>query len=239
MPTPESHTSALAPLTDRLPVVAAVCMLLWATGEFAFRRGLVPHLADPLGSGLGADMAAIAIGMPLLAVAIAWFGSKAGLTRRDWAYDISLRSVGAGLGGFVAYLALYFGVVLVLMLGLGLDPTAGPGTQNVGSAPVWALAMLLLVNGVLVPVTEEFAWRGAIQTVLTKRYGDAIAIVATAIPFVLKHLVVDMSAPVFRVASLVVLAFILSILRARYGTASSTVTHLSANGVFTALAVLG
>lgn len=237
MPTPESRTSALAPLTDRLPAVAAVSMFLWVAGEFAFRRGLVPHLADPLDSGLGADMVAIAIGMPLLAGSIAWLGIQAGITRRDWEYDISLHAIGAGLGGFVGYLALYFGVVLVLVLGFGLDPSTGPVTLNFGSTPDWALAMLLLVNGILVPITEELAWRGVIQTALTKRYGDAIAIVATAIPFVLKHLVVDMSAPIFRVASLVILAFILSILRARYGTASSTVAHLSANGIFTALAV--
>jgi hypothetical protein len=56
----------------------------------------------------------------------------------------------------------------------------------------------------------------------------------TALAFVLKHLVVDMAAPLFGVTSLVLIAFPYCGLRARYGTASSTAAHLTGNPITTA-----
>jgi hypothetical protein len=50
----------------------------------------------------------------------------------------------------------------------------------------------------------------------------------------MKHLVVDLAASPLRVVSLVVLAFVLCGLRARWGRTSSTVAHLALNLVTTA-----
>jgi membrane protease YdiL (CAAX protease family) len=77
-----------------------------------------------------------------------------------------------------------------------------------------------------------------IQTALADAYGTWLAVLVTAAAFVAKHLVVDLAAPLFRVTSLVIMATILCGLRARYGTTSSTVAHLLANGVFTGLVFL-
>jgi len=237
----DSQTTKSFPVSPdrRLPIFAAAAIALWVLVEFALRRGLAPLLAEPLGTGLGADMASVAIGFPLIAVGIAWAGIHVGISPSDWEYKLSLRSVGAGLVGWLAYLVLYVGAVAVYTSVLGSQSSITPTALGVGDAPVWAAALLLVINGVVVPITEELAWRGVIQTALMDAYGTSIAIVVTATAFVLKHLVVDMAAPPLRVTSLVILALILSGLRARYGTTSSTVAHLAANGIATATLVLG
>lgn len=228
-------------LDDSTPTVAAVAAVAigaWILLEFTFRRGLAPALADPLGTGLGADMVSVAVGFPLAAAGIALLGRQAGVGRPEWAYETSLRTVGAGLAGFVGYVVLYGAATTVYVSVLGLDPSTSLAGLGAGASPTWALGLLFVVNGVLVPITEEFAWRGVIQTALADAYGTWVAVVVTAAAFVAKHLVVDMAAPLFRVTSLVILAVILCGLRARYGTTSSTVAHLAANGVFTGLVFL-
>lgn len=93
---------------------------------------------------------------------------------------------------------------------------------------------MFVVNGVLAPITEELAWGGVIGTALAESCGTWLAVVVTALAFVLKHLVVDMAAPLFGVTSLVLIAFPYCGLRARYGTASSTAAHLTGNPITTA-----
>lgn len=221
-----------------LPVVAAVAMLAWVLLEFAFRRGLVPALAEFVGSGRGADALILAFGFPLVAVVVAWWGAHTGIDRSRWDYELSLRTVGAGLGGAVAYFAVFAALAVILTSVLDVSPSFDGGVLGVTDAPTWALIALLVGNGLVVPVTEELAWRGVIQTALTESYGVRVAVVVTAAAFVAKHLVVDLAAPPFRVASLVVGAFVLCGVRARYGTASSTVTHLITNLIATASLVL-
>ena len=223
---------------DRLPassgrnlfVVAVIAMAAWVLLEFAFRRGLVALLAEPLGTGRGADALVLTFLFPVVAGVVVWLGTRVGIGRADWDYDVSLRTVGAGLGGVVAYFAAFLGLVALLTSVFGLQtPSVSPTALGTAAAPAWALAFLLLGNGVVVPITEELAWRGVIQTALTESYGTYVAVGVTALAFVAKHLIVDLAAPPFRVASLAVLALIFGGLRARYGTASSTVAHLLVN----------
>lgn len=231
-----SERSHVSPPTT-VPVFAAGAMLLWVGVEFLLRRGVV-LLADPLGSLLGADMVAILVGFPLLAAGIAWWGTRRGVDPADWDYELSLRAVGAGVAGAVGAFALYAALAYVYTTILGMEPTVGASALGTGSEAAWALGLLLVVNGVLVPITEELAWRGAVQTALAESYGTWLAVVVTAAAFVLKHLVVDLAAPPLRVTSLVVFAVLFCVLRARYGTASSTAAHLVVNGLATASLVL-
>lgn len=233
-----TQTRFTVSLDDSLPAVAVAAMVLWVALEFAFRRGLVALLADPLGTGLGADAVAGLVGLPVIAGAVAWLGLRAGIGRSDWEYDVSVRTVLAGLGGFAAYWVVYLAAVAAIVALLGLQSSAGQGTLGASTAPAWAAALFLAVNGLLVPVTEELAWRGVVQTALAEAYGMSLAVVATAVPFVLKHLVVDLAVTPFRLTSLTVLAFVFCGLRARYGTASSTVAHVALNLVTTATLVL-
>jgi len=221
--------------------VAAGGIVLWVLLEFAFRRGLAPALAGPLDTATGADMLSVAVAFTLLAVIIGRLGRRTGIDRTESIGTISRKAVGAGLAGVVGYVLLYGSAVIVASALFELNPSAGMATTNTGDTPTWAPILLLAVNGVLVPITEEIAWRGVIQTALTDAYGSAIAIVLTAAAFVLKHLIVDLAVSPFRTTSLVILAVILCGLRARYGTTSSIVTHLVVNSLATvpfALALL-
>lgn len=226
------------PLARSWPAVAALGVAGWVGLEFALRRGLVPLLADVVGTGRGADALVLAVGFPLIAAVVAAVGLAAGLGPEDWDYDVSLRTVGAGVGGFLAYFAVFGGLAVVATTVLGLEPTLGPDALGLADAPTWALVVLFVGNGLVVPITEELAWRGVVQTALTERYGTALAVALTATAFVLKHLAVDLAAPPFRVASLVVGALVLCGCRAKYGTASSTVAHLGMNVLATASLLL-
>lgn len=239
MPSNQLSEPVSKPSTRSLAVFGAAAIGFWIVSEFIFRRGVVPLLSDVLHTSLGADAVAMAVGFPLIAVLIAWWGLRVGVKRSDWEYSFSLRTIGVGFGGFVAYLVLYAVITALYSLVLGIQPSVGATGLGLSESPTWAIVLLVIANGVIVPITEELAWRGVIQTALTKSYGTYAAIGITAIAFVLKHILVDLSAPVFRVTSLVLLAFILGGLRARYGTTSSTVAHLLVNGLSTvALALM-
>ena len=112
-----------------------------------------------------------------------------------------------------------------------MDPSL---TWRSHSAPVWTLGLLFVVNGVVAPITEELACSGVIGTALAESSATWLAIVLTALGFVLKHPIFDMAAPLFGVTSLVLIAFPYCGLRARYGTASSTAAHLTGNPITTA-----
>lgn len=217
-----------------LSLVAAVGMVAWVALEFTFRRGLGPLLADALDSGFGAEGAIMVVAVPPIAVLVAWLGTRVGIGRTGWAYDHSPRALAAGVGGIPAYFVVYLALLLALGPVLGIDPMADPGIGDVGDVPAWALALFLVGNGVVVPISEELAWRGVVQTALTESYGSYVAVVVTAVAFVTKHLVVDLAAPPARVLSLLVLAFLVCGLRARFGTASSTLAHVGINLLATA-----
>lgn len=233
----ESYVSDRLPVSpdEALPLFAAAAMVAWVLLEFASRRGLGPLLAEPLGTSLGGDAVVMVFVVPVVAGAIAVWGTRAGVHRTDWDYETSLRSVGVGLVGFVAFAVVYVGLLYLLtsVLGIGLPATPG-GQGGVDSPPTWAVALFFLGNGVAVPISEKLAWRGVIQTALTESYGTSVAIVVTALAFVAKHVIVDMGEPLFRLVALVVLAFVLCGLRARWGTTASTVAHLGVNLVATA-----
>lgn len=217
---------------------AVAAIGFWIVSEFIFRRGVVPLLSDVIHTSFGADAGAMTVGFPLIAVLIAWWGLRVGIKRSDWDYSVSLKTIGAGVGGFAAYLVLYAAITALYSLVLGIQPSVSATGFGLSKSPTWAIVLLVVANGIIVPITEELAWRGVIQTALTKSYGTYAAIGITAIAFVLKHIFVDLSAPIFRVTSLVLLAFLLCSLRARYGTTSSTVAHLLANGFSTVALVL-
>lgn len=234
-------------LTDRLPLssdanlatFAALATLAWVVLEFAFRRGLGPRLADPLGSGLAADGLMLAVAFPLIAALVAVWGTRVDIAPSDWEYDRSPRSLGAGVAGFVVVLVVVSALTAVYTEVLGLEPPAGLATFGASEAATWAVILFVVGNAVVVPISEELAWRGVVQTALADSYGTYAAVGVTALAFVAKHLVVDVAAPLFRVTSLVVLALVVCGLRARYGTASSTAAHLGVNVVSTVPLLLG
>ncbi len=96
----------------------------------------------------------------------------------------------------------------------------------------WRVGLVAVpANGLLVPVVEEFAWRGYIQTRMVLALGRPAGIVITAVLFAAKHVVVDRS--LGRVFTLMGGALVLGGVGARWGTQASTITHVVLNVVAT------
>ncbi|WP_226041501.1 CPBP family intramembrane glutamic endopeptidase [Natrinema sp. DC36] len=192
-----------------------------------------------VGNVRGADVILLAVGFPLLAYGIARWGMRRGIAPSEWDYDVSLRPIGLALAGVVMYYAISGAVTVGYTQIVGTPQSAAASAalaESVGGS-LWIAAMLFLANGLIVPITEELAWRGVIQTALMDSYGTYVGGILTAVAFVGKHLIVDGGASVLRLVSLVILGFILCGLRSRYGTASSTVAHLLVNSISTASVV--
>lgn len=235
------QTVSRNPFSRDIPLgaFAAAAIIGWILVEVGLRWGLVPILAEPFGSARGADLVVSVIGFGLVTGLIAWWGQQLGITPLEWGYTVSFRSITAGLAGVVGYFVVYLGIVLLYatFIGVPQSPDAGAVLGGVGEQR-WVLGAFLLINGILVPIVEELAWRGVIQTALMESFGTVIGSVVTAAAFVLKHVIVDQGEPWSRLVSLIVLALLLCGLRVRFGTASSTVTHIGVNSISTALIIL-
>jgi membrane protease YdiL (CAAX protease family) len=223
--------------------VAVAAILGWVVVEVGLRWRIAPMLASPLGSAFGAEMAVgmisfvlSVIGLALFSGAIAWGGWQFGITPSEWDYTLSFRSVAAGIAGVVGYFVVYFAVVVLVILA-GMGPSSSASVAGGVEWTLWATGVFLLANGVLVPIIEELAWRGVIQTGLMESYGMIVGSVLTAAAFVLKHVIVDWGEPWFRLVALIVLALLFCGLRARFGTVSSTISHIGVNTISTALLI--
>jgi membrane protease YdiL (CAAX protease family) len=105
--------------------------------------------------------------------------------------------------------------------------------MRTAGALVWIA--LLIGNGVAAPLSEEFAWRGYVQTRIQTAWGAAPAVVVAAALFAAKHVVVDRS--VLRIVTLVTGALALGVVRARYGTTASSLAHTILNLAGTAASI--
>jgi hypothetical protein len=175
---------------------------------------------------------------PIMGTLAAVVLSRARRDRLTWpalGYHCDRRRVTAGVLGGVA--------ALMVSALAGLSDASlfnRPDIQDqfmtrVSSAGVPALLALLLGNGVLVPLVEEFAWRGYVQTRLARAWRPAAAVVTTAVMFALKHVAVDGS--VVRVTTLLTGALTLGLIGQRYGTMASTVAHVILNFTGTAAVI--
>ena len=230
MTSERSSISSVLSSTNPLTRFAAAAIGIWVVVEGALRRSGVRILADVVGSARGADMILVGIGFPLLVYGLARWGIRRGISPSDWEYNVSIQSVGPGFASVIVYFLLFGAVSAVYTQVIGAAPSTAAGTSLVENASetLWVAVMFFLVR------YRRPDWRGVVQTALMESYGIYIGGAITAIAFVLKYLIVDAAAPFLRVASLVIFAFILSGLRVRYGTASSTVAHLAANGLVSA-----
>jgi membrane protease YdiL (CAAX protease family) len=232
-----SRVAPAVPTLSPAARFALSAMFVWILVEFVARGFLAAVLAPAVGSPVGADMLLVAVAFPAAAWFIARRGRRVGVDPAAWEYRLGPVPLAAGLvGAAVAFAALSVTQRIDAAL-FGAPPAGVDGLLAVAAGPLWVAAVLLVVNGVVVPVAEELAWRGAIQTALVGRYGAAVGIAVTAVAFALKHVVVDGS--LFRLTSLLVLAAVFGVVRHRYGTASSTVVHIGTNFTATALLLFG
>lgn len=208
----------------------------WVGLEVAARWGLAVLL---LSVGLGlllADAVASTVGLLLLALFFRRKIRGEGASSASFGYRRSGGILAAGLLSGVALLAIASGaqeIDLRVFPGLAQDSEALL-SSIVQGGPV-AAGALLVVNGAFVPIVEEFAWRGYIQTTLTDALGVRGGIGATALLFAGKHMLVDLSFN--RSVTLLLGGLALGMIRQWKGTTASTIAHIVLNLVATAMAV--
>ncbi len=98
-------------------------------------------------------------------------------------------------------------------------------------APVLIVISLLLVNGIFVPLVEEWLWRGLIQPRLIGQLGLVSGLLLTAILFSLKHAIVDAS--LGRLLLLTAFGIVVGIVAHRKGWESAALTHVLVNSIST------
>lgn len=90
-------------------------------------------------------------------------------------------AVPAGLVGFGALLALLFLMARLVRLPAGAPITTPPGM------PIATMFALLVMQSVVAGVTEESAFRGYMQSIIERRHGVIVAIMASGALFGLLH----------------------------------------------------
>jgi membrane protease YdiL (CAAX protease family) len=164
------------------------------------------------------------------------------LTGVDWIEELA--SVGQALRHCVTSWS-YTGWIVATALSLGLFPIldrlvwAGMHLPMLTSsarnstvwlptfAPVLKATSFIFVNGLFVPVGEEFLWRGFVQSRLARAISAPLAIGITAACFSLKHVLVDASFD--RALTIMALGIIFGILAHRKSWRASAALHIFMN----------
>ena len=213
-------------------------------GEYFFRHYVLFWLPT-VGSLLVNDMLALFLVYLLLAVGL---GSLMHVNLRQ-----ELVGIGQALGEGVTSWNFTFWV-LALVLGVwALSAVDRLLWENVKlpmvvssyrSSTVWLSSLaailevvaLLLVNGIFVPVAEEYLWRGLVQVRLIHVFSVPIAIGLTAVLFSLKHALVDASLE--RLLTLVAFGVICGIVAQRNSWRRSAALHIVTNSVLTVFGLI-
>lgn len=210
--------------------------LLWFSLEVAVRTIGALVVGERLGNLLAGDALALLVAFPAIALGVAWDARRRGEGPSTWEYRWNGPAVLAGACGGLVMVGLLNLTAAVDQALFGLSPQLPtPMRDALQRGGVWMAALLLLANGVAAPVSEELVWRGVIQTALARVWRPSVALIVTAVVFALKHVVVDASAQ--RLTTLLVFGVVVGAVRARWGTASSTITHVVANLAATTIAL--
>jgi membrane protease YdiL (CAAX protease family) len=112
-----------------------------------------------------------------------------------------------------------------------LSPYRNPSVWLPGADLFLYPIALILVNGVFVPVAEEFLWRGQAQNRLLRVLPSWAAIGVTAVLFSFKHVLVDASFG--RFMALIAFGVICGMLARRKGWHYSAALHILINTIST------
>jgi len=223
---------------------AAAALAVLVTAVEYFFRHFVLFWMPTLGRLNVNDMLALALAYSLLAIAV---GAAA---RVHWRQE--LRAVGQALRelatqwAFIPWILLTILSLVLLSLvdqrlwagvrvPMWVASYRNPAAWLASAAPLLNAVAVVAVNGVLVPVAEEFLWRGQIQAHLRAAFPLALAIGVTATLFSLKHVIVDASWG--RFLTLVAFGAICGIVAARNTWRTSAALHLFVNLVTTVVAL--
>jgi membrane protease YdiL (CAAX protease family) len=117
-------------------------------------------------------------------------------------------------------------------------------TSSARNATVWLSSVasgleatsFIFVNGLFVPVSEEFLWRGFVQSRLSRVTSPPLAIGITAVCFSLKHVLVDASFG--RALTIAAMGTIFGIVAYRESWRASAALHLFINTLSTITALV-
>jgi hypothetical protein len=198
---------ALWPVVEVVSVLAGLTVVEAAGGS-----------RHDFGSLIGAQELGLLVGMPLLALLFLRRAERDG------------QAVPFSLNRRVLLIGAAAGVLLLIADGSAnqLDRLlfGVPSLPN-GHIPQWSAVLLLVTNGAVGPVCEEFAWRGVLQPRMTARFGTTAGLVLTALLFSLKHCVVDFS--LGRLFGILAFGLVAGAVRIRWGTSTSAAAHVTAN----------
>lgn len=157
-----------------------------------------------------------------------------GASRADLGYSFSRAAIVAGIvAGAIFNPFVELGISRIDEWLVGPEPDMAIGLKEAG---LTIAALFLVVNGFLVPVVEEYVWRGMIQQHFRRAWGPVWAIVATAFLFTGKHIAADWYYG--RTVQLLVFSFVACYVGSRWGTGASTITHFLANTASTLFFIL-
>jgi membrane protease YdiL (CAAX protease family) len=112
-----------------------------------------------------------------------------------------------------------------------------PRSSVVARDALWLVpASMLLVNGLLIPLAEEWLWRGLVQPRFVSGLGSIAGIAVTAALFSLKHAIVDAS--LGRLLVITAGGVVLGLVARAASWRASTISHATMNTLATALALL-
>jgi membrane protease YdiL (CAAX protease family) len=200
---------------------------IWAVGELAARIAGAFVIPPPSQAMLLPMVLPIAIAFPIITAISVLVGYRGGVKKEDWDYRWS--GVNLAIGGVVGLILFALTFFLTRQLDMGLfsgiatDAAARLDSAIANADMVSRLAYVGIV-GLLVPITEEWVWRGIVQTGLTKGMGRVTGVIITALAFVLKYILISLS--IGNLVTLLVVAIVLGLVRARAGTAASTMTSI-------------
>ena len=218
--------------------IASAVVVVTLIVEYVARH-IVARAVPQIASSQATDMLSSAvayIGLSLaVAVACPPFGEPRGL--KGFGRAAARWQAWAGCGAFMVVLPL--GLLDHALWGSIALPSFSLPTSNavVAREAQWLGVLILLAcNGIVVPIAEEWLWRGVVQPRFVSRLRPIGGIALTAVLFSLKHAIVDASLGrlVFVVAGGAVLGAV------AYTTdwRTSAVTHVFMNTIATAAVIL-
>lgn len=224
--------------------VALAVVGLVITGEYFFRHYVLFWL--PVFGTLSVnDMLALFLAYLLLLIGLGPFvpvhwrqelaaigqSVREGLT--SWTFTCWVLALVLGVWGLSTVDRLLWGNIALPML---VSPYRNPMVWFANLAPILEGMSLILVNGLFVPIAEEYLWRGLIQVRLIRILPAPFAIGMTAVLFSLKHALVDAS--LGRLLALIAFGAICGMVAQRNSWRRSAALHMVVNTVATTIGLI-
>jgi membrane protease YdiL (CAAX protease family) len=218
---------------------ALVVVILVIGGEYFFRHYVLFWL-PVVGALIVNDMLALFLCYLLLSVSVGlamhvnWPQELAGIGQSlreglaSWSFTIWIMALILSVWALSTIDQILWGKIEIPMV---VSSYRNPTAWLANLAPVLKVASLIVVNGIFVPIAEEFLWRGVVQARLLRILPAALAIGVTAILFSLKHALVDAS--LGRFLALIAFGVICGVVAQRSSWRRSAALHMVVNTITT------